>query len=141
MPFLKLCCLAAAVVAATFLVAFPGRSQTNTAPKTAAAPKKSAAAPKATAKAPTRKPAAVPLRQARPTKDRYIEIQQALADAGYFEGSVNGVWNDASIAALRDFQTDQGLNPTGKVDSLSLIRLGLGPKYDDPAEAGAVSPG
>lgn len=74
-------------------------------------------------------PAAPPraARQASPTADRYREIQQALATKGYFQGTPDGVWNGDSISALRRFQQDQGLKPDGKLDSLSLMALGLGP--------------
>ncbi len=67
--------------------------------------------------------------QQQPTPDRYKEIQQALADKGYFSGSPDGVWSATSSDALKRFQHDQNLNEDGKVDSLSLIALGLGPKH------------
>lgn len=63
-----------------------------------------------------------------PSADRYKEIQQVLADKGYFKGDVNGQWGPASVDALRRFQTDQNLDPDGKLGSLSLIAMGLGPK-------------
>jgi peptidoglycan hydrolase-like protein with peptidoglycan-binding domain len=66
--------------------------------------------------------------QASPTPERYREIQQALATKGYFKGDSNGRWGSDSIDALRRFQHDQNLNETGKLDSVSLIALGLGPK-------------
>ena len=56
------------------------------------------------------------------------EIQQALADKGYFQGPVDGAWNTGSVEALKRFQKDQNLDPDGKIGSLSLIALGLGPK-------------
>jgi peptidoglycan hydrolase-like protein with peptidoglycan-binding domain len=68
-----------------------------------------------------------PLQQ-QPTADRYKEIQQALADKGYFQGPVDGAWNPGSVEALKRFQKDQNLDPDGKIGSLSLIALGLGPK-------------
>ena len=68
-----------------------------------------------------------PLQQ-QPTADRYKEIQQALADKGYFQGPVDGAWNTGSVEALKRFQKDQNLDPDGKIGSLSLIALGLGPK-------------
>jgi hypothetical protein len=40
----------------------------------------------------------------------------------------NGVWDPQSADALRHFQRDQNLEPTGKLNSLSLIALGLGAK-------------
>jgi peptidoglycan hydrolase-like protein with peptidoglycan-binding domain len=67
-------------------------------------------------------------RQLAPTADRYKEIQSALASKGYLNQPANGVWNPQSEEALRHFQHDQNLEPTGKLNSLSLIALGLGAK-------------
>ena len=67
-------------------------------------------------------------RQLAPTKDRYQQIQQALAGKGYYAGEPNGVWGPDSTDALKRFQADQALPPDGKLTSLSLIALGLGPK-------------
>jgi len=69
-----------------------------------------------------------PPTQQQPSADRYKEIQQALADKGYFQGPVDGAWNPGSVEALKRFQKDQNLDPDGKIGSLSLIALGLGPK-------------
>ena len=76
-----------------------------------------------------RKPAG-PSYQLHPDPDRYREIQQALADRGYFKGQPDGKWNDDSIDALKRFQTDQKLEPDGKINALTLTGLGLGPKHD-----------
>jgi hypothetical protein len=67
--------------------------------------------------------------QTAPTPDRYKEIQEALAKKGYLHSEANGVWNQESADALRRFQQDQNLQASGKLDSLSIIALGLGPKY------------
>jgi peptidoglycan hydrolase-like protein with peptidoglycan-binding domain len=67
-------------------------------------------------------------RQAAPSPERYKEIQQALASKGYYKGEVNGEWGPDSVEALRRFQSAQSLGPDGKLGSLSLIALGLGPK-------------
>ena len=68
--------------------------------------------------------------QRTPTPERYKEIQEALASKGYLEpGSSNGAWDTSSVSALKKFQEDQKLEPSGKIDSLSLIALGLGPKH------------
>ena len=76
------------------------------------------------------KPARGPSRsyQQAPTADRYREIQQALASKGYFHGEPNGQWGSDSTDALKRFQSEQSLMPDGKITSLSLIALGLGPK-------------
>ena len=68
-------------------------------------------------------------RQTVPTPDRYKEIQTALATKGYLHGEPNGVWGQESADALRRFQQDQNLQASGKLDSLSIIALGLGPKH------------
>ena len=67
-------------------------------------------------------------RQLAPTKERYQQIQQALAAKGYFSGEPNGVWGPDSTESLKRFQAEQNLTPDGKLTSLSLIALGLGPK-------------
>ena len=114
-------------------------SGTQTGAKTAAT-KSAKAGTKAAAAKKVRKAAARPApirsRQQNPTPDRYKEIQQALAAKGYLAAEqANGEWTDASADALRRFQADQNLDPTGKINSLSLIALGLGPKYDTAAAA------
>ena len=70
-------------------------------------------------------------RQAAPTADRYREIQEALAARGYLSSEeANGTWGPSSADALKKFQAEQTLESTGRIDSLSLIALGLGPKHD-----------
>ncbi len=73
---------------------------------------------------------AVPVVPPHPDTDRLREIQKAMADKGYFKGDADGVWNADSVEALKKFQGDQNLTPDGKINSLSLIGLGLGPKHD-----------
>lgn len=70
-------------------------------------------------------------RQSAPTADRYREIQEALVARGYLSSTeANGAWGAASTDALKKFQVEQALESTGRIDSLSLIALGLGPKHD-----------
>lgn len=82
--------------------------------------------------------------QLHPDPDRYQQIQQALAARGYFKGTVNGVWGDDSVDALRRFQTDRKISDNdGKINALSLNALGLGAKHDSSylsptAVAGAI---
>ena len=66
--------------------------------------------------------------QMTPTQDRYKDIQSALATRGYLKSEPNGQWGPESQDALKKFQQQQNLKPTGKLDSLSLISLGLGPR-------------
>jgi Putative peptidoglycan binding domain len=77
-----------------------------------------------------------PVGQQHPEPNRYQEIQKALQERGYFKGEPNGEWNDESSDALKRFQADQKLPNDGKINSLTLIGLGLGPKH----EGGPVTP-
>jgi peptidoglycan hydrolase-like protein with peptidoglycan-binding domain len=80
-------------------------------------------------------------RQSAPTAERYREIQQALTDKGFGAGPADGVWGTEWVDALKRFQTNQNLNSDGKLGSLSLIALGLGPKREPMAElAGKPEP-
>ncbi|MGA3236800.1 MAG: peptidoglycan-binding domain-containing protein [Bryobacteraceae bacterium] len=71
-------------------------------------------------------------RQLQPTPERYKEIQQALLAKGYLQPEqASGVWDQNSADALKQFQTAQNITASGKINSLSLIALGLGPKHED----------
>lgn len=83
---------------------------------------------------------AAPRGQQAPTPERYREIQQSLAAKGYFSGEPNGKWGPESIDAIRRFQADQNLEVDGKVGSLTLIALGLGPKRTVNAQAKPAEP-
>ena len=96
------------------------------APKPGASSQKKKSAKKTSGKKRTRRP--VRSTQQAPTPERYKQIQQALADRGYLQGTPTGTWGPEAVDSLKRFQQDQNLNPTGKIDSLSLIALGLGPK-------------
>jgi Putative peptidoglycan binding domain len=79
--------------------------------------------------------------QQAPSPERYKEIQQALASKGYLQGEPTGEWGPDSVDALKHFQTDQSLMPDGKINSLSLIALGLGPKRLTAKSDSAPQPG
>ncbi len=64
--------------------------------------------------------------QKAPTPDRISEIQQALAKDGSFAGTPNGKWDNSTVEAMKKFQAGHGLNPSGKLDALTLQKLGLG---------------
>jgi len=75
-------------------------------------------------------------RQAAPSPDRYKEIQDALVAKGYLQPEeATGSWGESSMEAMKRFQAEQKLDSTGKINSLSLIALGLGPKYDSAASS------
>src|SRR5690348_10158157 len=64
--------------------------------------------------------------QTAPTPARISEIQSALAAQGVYKGQPNGKWDYATIQAMRDYQAGHGLTATGKLDALTLQKLGLG---------------
>ena len=48
-------------------------------------------------------------------KPTQIEIQKALAEAGFYKGTVDGIIGAKTRAAIRSFQEEQGLVVDGKV--------------------------
>jgi len=121
----------------------PGAASTTTAQKKPAGPARTTAS-KRGKKGTTRRTTTWRNRQLAPTPDRYKQIQEALSAKGYLAaGQANGTWNDASSSALKKFQADQNIEANGKINSLSLIALGLGPKRDVgalPKPAAAPAP-
>lgn len=97
----------------------PGKTARNASKSRTASARSRKAAPKAVARH---------TYQSGPTQERYQEIQQALSQRGHFKGEANGEWGPESVEALKRFQQEQNLTPSGKLDSVSLIALGLGPK-------------
>ena len=64
--------------------------------------------------------------QAAPTPDRIKEIQTALQKDGSYEGTPTGKWDAATMDAMKKYQDKIGVSPTGKIDAISLNKLGLG---------------
>jgi hypothetical protein len=64
--------------------------------------------------------------QMAPTADRISEIQSALARGGYYKSDPSGKWDADTVDALQRFQSANGLDSTGKLDALTLQKLGLG---------------
>jgi peptidoglycan hydrolase-like protein with peptidoglycan-binding domain len=110
------------VCAALAICADPPAQVTKSQTKKASSKRRASKSAKKTA-APVR-----PRAQQQPTPERYKEIQQALADKGYFQGPVDGNWGPESVDALTRFQREQNLIEDGKISSLALIALGLGPR-------------
>nr|WP_267966846.1 TerB N-terminal domain-containing protein [Allorhizobium ampelinum] len=70
------------------------------------------------------------------------DIQKALVDKGFKPGVPDGVWGKRSIAALRAYQTANGLAPTGVADPATIDGLfPTPPAIEDqkPAVAGSES--
>lgn len=115
----------------------PARPKTKSV-RTRTSPRTRTKTPKTSAKSTGRAPAPVAsrsLQQGQPSPERYAEIQQALVAKGYLKNEATGLWTNESGAALKHFQSDQNLTPDGKLNSLSLIALGLGPKRTMTAQS------
>jgi peptidoglycan hydrolase-like protein with peptidoglycan-binding domain len=64
--------------------------------------------------------------QKAPTVDRVTEIQEALAKKGAYPNDPSGKWDTGTVDAMKKFQQANGLNPSGKLNALTLQKLGLG---------------
>lgn len=64
--------------------------------------------------------------QKAPTPDRVKEIQAALARDGFYQGDPTGKMDSNTVAALQKFQTEHGLDASGKLDAPTLQKMGLG---------------
>jgi hypothetical protein len=64
--------------------------------------------------------------QKAPTPARITEIQTALEHRGYYQGNPNGKWDSTTVSAMQKFQSDNALESSGKINALSLQKLGLG---------------
>ena len=52
-------------------------------------------------------------------------VQSALQEQGYYQGEIDGVLGPQTRAALAEYQSAQGLEPTGLVDEPTLETLGM----------------
>jgi hypothetical protein len=52
-------------------------------------------------------------------------VQAALQQQGYYQGDIDGILGPETRAALAEFQSAQGLEPTGTVDEPTLQTLGM----------------
>jgi peptidoglycan hydrolase-like protein with peptidoglycan-binding domain len=65
--------------------------------------------------------------QMAPSSDRISEIQTALGRGGYYTtDNPSGKWDADTVGAVQKFQSANGLDATGKLDALTLQKLGLG---------------
>ncbi len=56
---------------------------------------------------------------------RVLQIQQALANRGFYSGEMTGVYDEATIDAMRRFQASEKIAATGYPTAHALKRLGL----------------
>ncbi|MBW4028236.1 MAG: peptidoglycan-binding protein [Acidobacteria bacterium] len=119
--------VAAVVFAAWFAIAGNGYAYTHI--------RRGPTAPNASRKHGT-KHAAKPTGPRAMDSDRATAIQSALIKSGYMTGTPSGHWDASSEAAMQKLQADNGWQTKITPDSRALIKLGLGPKADEPASSG-----
>jgi len=68
------------------------------------------------------------------------DVQQALAELGFYAGAIDGVDGPGTTAAVQAFEVANGLMPTGSVDEVLLARLLTAPRSTAaPAKAPAAT--
>jgi len=53
------------------------------------------------------------------------EIQTRLSELGYYDGAINGVYDDATVVAIKNFQRDNGIYVSGAVGGVTARALGI----------------
>lgn len=53
------------------------------------------------------------------------EIQSRLKELGYYDGTLNGVYDDATVVAIKNFQKDNGIYVSGAVGGVTANALGI----------------
>ncbi|MBE5738633.1 MAG: spore cortex-lytic enzyme [Clostridiales bacterium] len=51
--------------------------------------------------------------------------QERLKELGYYDGEVNGVYDDATVVAIKNFQADNGIYVSGAVGGVTANALGI----------------
>ena len=51
------------------------------------------------------------------------EVQRVLGQNGYYSGENDGIWGPQSSSAMKAFQNDNGLTPTGTVNRETLVKM------------------
>jgi peptidoglycan hydrolase-like protein with peptidoglycan-binding domain len=75
-------------------------------------------------------------------QDRAVieNAQKSLKQQGHDPGTVDGVMGPQTVAALRAYQKQQGLEVTGRLDATTLTKLGAAGKAGDTAAKASEQP-
>ncbi|MBQ8571974.1 MAG: peptidoglycan-binding protein [Ruminococcus sp.] len=71
--------------------------------------------------------------------DGVYEIQSELQELGYFNDDATGYYGDMTESAVADFQTQNGLEPTGQVDELTYAAIFSSTALENPDADNALS--
>ncbi|MBQ9791704.1 MAG: cell wall hydrolase [Clostridia bacterium] len=56
---------------------------------------------------------------------RTMEIQRRLQELGYYDGEINGYFDDLTVVAIKNFQRDNGIYVSGAVGGITANALGI----------------
>ncbi len=59
------------------------------------------------------------------SQSKVREVQEALDSRGYAVGEIDGKWGPRTSGALKDFQSNQGIDATGRVNTETFDALGI----------------
>ncbi len=54
-----------------------------------------------------------------------VQLQQRLSELEFYQGAIDGVWNQETIAAVKEFQKAEGLGEDGVVGMATLEALDI----------------
>ncbi|HLI83618.1 MAG TPA: peptidoglycan-binding domain-containing protein [Bryobacteraceae bacterium] len=60
-----------------------------------------------------------------PSQTTVKAAQQKLHQSGFYSGNIDGMYGAKTRAAVREFQQNSNLNPTGQLDQETLSKLGV----------------
>jgi peptidoglycan hydrolase-like protein with peptidoglycan-binding domain len=137
-----------AVLVAGAMLASPAVAQTTT-PSAADKPKSGATTPAGkaeTGKSGTMKSGGAAAESGRMSggkmaagKEHVKAVQQALKDKGHDPGAVDGVMGPKTQAALKEFQSKEGIKESGRLDAETMSKLGVQARSGAAAESPAGS--
>ena len=74
------------------------------------------------------------------SQEQVKSVQQALKDKGHDPGAVDGKMGPKTQAALRDFQSKEGLKASGRLDTDTMSKLGVEAKAGAAAGGSSTTP-
>ena len=67
------------------------------------------------------------------TEQDVRDVQQKLIQQGYDAGQADGKWGEKTSSAVREFQQDHGLQPSGQIDQDTLDALEMAETETEPS--------
>jgi len=55
-------------------------------------------------------------------------VQKTLSNRGFYQGSIDGIVGPQTRAAIREYQSSEGLAVTGRLDEKTAGKMGVGPE-------------